>query len=332
MTTVSDRSRAAPTAGAPPLGPIGRVAFMVVIGVMWVLRRMPDKPIYRITYMLGSGVYLVMPARRAMARRNLRRVCEWLVANDMANPRVARAARDPRALEHLVRATFGHWMLTYAEAVMTPRYGRDELERRVVRADPEATADAMAPPGPGQPGPIHMAIHFGAVDLAALYGARVGPVPMTGPMETLESPLARAYFEHVRDELGVTIVPLGDAATELVAALKRGEALGLVADRNIIGKGTLVEFFGAAARIPTGPAVISVQTGAPLYLEVIERTTPGAWLGHTVRLRPAPEAARREAARSIVAQQVREFERLIARAPEQWTTLFFPIWEDEGGA
>jgi hypothetical protein len=34
--------------------------------------------------------------------------------------------------------------------------------------------------------------------------------------------------------------------------------------------------------------------------------------------------------RDIIEQEARAFERLIARAPEQWTTLFFPIWSDEG--
>ena len=38
---------------------------------------------------------------------------------------------------------------------------------------------------------------------------------------------------------------------------------------------------------------------------------------------------RREATRSILEQEARTFERIVARAPEQWTTLFFPIWEDE---
>lgn len=318
--------------GAPTLGPLGRLLFGLVIGVIWILRRLPDKPIYRATYALGAGLYLVMPRRRDMARSNLRRVCGWLVAHDMASPRVARAARDPQALEHMVRAAFGHWLLTYAEAVIVPRYGREELERRLVPMRPAATAEALSVPEPGRPGPIHMTIHFGSIDLAALYGARVGALPLTGPMETLDSPLARAYFERVRHELDATIVPLSEAVTELVSALKRGEAVGVVADRNVVGKGTVLEFFGAPARIPAGPAVLSVQTGAPLFLEIIERTAPGEWAGHTVRLQPEPGAKRRDAARSILEQQVREFERGIARAPEQWTTLFFPIWEDEDGA
>jgi KDO2-lipid IV(A) lauroyltransferase len=145
-------------------------------------------------------------------------------------------------------------------------------------------------------------------------------------MELVASPLARAYFEHVRGALGVTIVPAGAAAGALVAALRRGEAVGLVADRNIVGSGLPVDLFGARTRLPIGPALLSVQTGAPLYLIAIERTGPGDWLGHTVALRAEPGLGRREATRSILEQEARAFERIIARAPEQWTTLFFPIW------
>ena len=35
-----------------------------------------------------------------------------------------------------------------------------------------------------------------------------------------------------------------------------------------------------------------------------------------------------DAMRQIIEQEARAMERVIARAPEQWTTLFFPIWED----
>jgi lauroyl/myristoyl acyltransferase len=74
--------------------------------------------------------------------------------------------------------------------------------------------------------------------------------------------------------------------------------------------------------------MLSVATGAPLYLEAIERSG-GDWLGHTIALRPEPGAKRREAVRQLIEQEVRAMERVIARAPEQWTTLFFPIWEDQ---
>jgi lauroyl/myristoyl acyltransferase len=314
---------------APPLGPFQRVAFRALISGLWLARRLPDQPLYRSAFAIGAGLYLLLPERRRLVRSNLRRVVDWLVANDMATPRVRRAAADERSLERLVRDCFGHWAVTYAEAALGPRYSGDELARRFVPVYPETSAEALSVPEPGRPGPIHMAMHFGSVDLSALYGARVGPLPLTGPMEFVEAPLARAYFDRVRNELDVTIVPLGKAAEALTAALARGEAVGIVADRNIVGRGTPARLFGGPVRLPVGPAMLSIQTGAPLYLEAIERSDTGHWLGHTIALRPEPGASRREAMRQIIEREARAMEQVIAHAPEQWTTLFFPIWEDE---
>jgi KDO2-lipid IV(A) lauroyltransferase len=316
----------------PPLNLFERVVFRMLIFGLWLGRKLPDKPLYRAAFAIGAGLYLLLPERRALVRRNLKRVCDSLVETGTASPRVARAARDPRSLDRLVRDTFGHWVVTYAEAALGPRYSGEELQRRLVPVDPDASEVALSVPEPGQPGPIHMAMHFGSVDLSALYGSLVGTLPLTGPMEFVESPLARAYFDRVRFELGVTIVPLENAAEALTGALERGEAVGIVADRNVVGRGSAMQLFGAPVRLPIGPAMLSVQTGAPLFLEAIERTGPGEWLGHTVPLRPPPGAKRREATRAILEQEVRAMERIIARAPEQWTTLFFPIWEEEAGA
>jgi KDO2-lipid IV(A) lauroyltransferase len=307
------------------------VALRLLLLILAVAQRLPDRPIYRVAFAVGAGLSLLMPGRRALARHNLARVCDWLDAAGMATPRVHAAARDGRALDRLVRATFGHWVLSYVEAALAPRYSAADLLARVRAADAAASREALAAPPPGGVGVIHMAMHFGSVDLSAVYGARLSPLPVTGPMEYVTAPLARAYFEHVRKALGVTIVPIGDAARALTAALRRGEAVGVVADRNIVGSGIAVELFGAPARLPVGPAVLSLQTGAPLYLDAIERTSPGEWLGHTVPLRPAPGLTRREATRSILDQEARAFERIIARAPEQWTTLLFRIWDDEDG-
>jgi lauroyl/myristoyl acyltransferase len=316
---------------APSLSAGQSIVLRLVLVLLAIAQRLPDRPIYRIAYVLGAGLSLVMPARRRQARRNLARVCSWLVEHEMASPRVAAAARDTRGLDRLVRAAFGHWVLSYVEAALAPRYSAEELRVRFVAADPATSREALAARPPGEVGVIHMAMHFGSVDLSALYGARVGALPLTGPMEIVDSPVARAYFEHVRHALDVTIVPVGDAASTLLAAIRRGEAVGVVADRNIVGSGLAVDLFGSPARLPIGPAVLSVQTGAPLYLEAIERTSPGEWLGHTVAISPPPGVSRKEATRSIVEQSARVFERIIARAPEQWTTLFFPIWEDEEG-
>lgn len=317
---------------APPepigLGPVQRLAFRLLIGLIGLLQRLPDGPLYRIAFAVGAGLSLVMPARRAVATANLARVCDWLVAEGLASPRVGAAARDRRRLAALVRSAFGHWIVSYVESALAPRYDRDALLERVRRVDPEASARAIEPPPPGGVGQIHMAMHFGSVDLSAIYGARVGSQPLTGPMEEVAHPFARAYFDHVRQALGATLVPIAGAGAVLAAALERGEAVGLVADRVIRGSGNPVELFGAPVRMPIGPAVLSVQSGATIYLHALERTGPGRWDGHTIVIRAEEGLSRRAAVRSIVEQEARAFERIIARAPDQWTTVFFPVWDD----
>jgi phosphatidylinositol dimannoside acyltransferase len=308
-----------------------RVVLRLVLGALAVAQRLPDRPLYGVVFLAGRWLAPLMPARRALVRANLARVCAWLVAEGRATPEVAAAAADPARLEALTRSAFGHWALSYAEAALAPRYGARELRERIVTHDPEAAAEALARPGPGQVGRIQLGLHFGSVDLAGLYGTRVSGLPVTAPMERVANPLARAWFEHIRRALGVTIVPVAGAARELAAALRRGEMVGLVADRAISGSGARVRLFGAPVRLPLGPAVLAVQTGAPIYLQAVARVAPGRWVGHTMPIRPPEGAARQHAVRAILESQARAFERIVAEAPEQWSTLFFPIWE-EGGA
>ena len=307
-----------------------RLALRALIWGVALTRRLPDEFVYRAAYALGSGLSLLMPARRRVARANLARVCTWLADAGMATPRVAAAAAGGRALDRMVRAAFGHWAVSYAESMMAPRYGSRQLQERIVAEDPAASAGAIVAGQRGGVGRIHLGMHFGSVDLSAIYATRVGGQSLAAPMERVDDPVASAWFEHVRGELGVDIVPLAGAAAGLRARLARGETVGLVADRMIVGSGTRVTLFGAPVRLPRGPAVLAAETGAPIYLTAVARTGTARWVGHTIRIEPPAGVSRREAVRWILEQEARAFERIVAIAPEQWSTMFFPIW-DVGG-
>jgi lauroyl/myristoyl acyltransferase len=317
---------------ATELGLLGRGAFRFVVALLRFLQWLPDRPLYRVAHAVGAGLYLALPSRRALVRANLERTCRWLDHEGLATPQVAAAVANPRRLDSMTRAAFGHWIATYVEAALAPRYSREELLARVHNVTPEATAKSLSKTPEGDVGPIYMSMHFGALDLSALYGARVGVEPLTGPMEEVTNPFARAYFAHVRRELDVTIVPLEGAARELSERVARGEAVGVVADRLIAGSGRQVELFGAPVRMPIGPAVLSIQTGGTLYLQALERTKPGEWNGHTVPITADRGLTRKAAVGSILEQEVRAFERLVAKAPEQWSTAMFQIWDDIDGS
>ncbi len=87
-------------------------------------------------------------------------------------------------------------------------------------------------------------------------------LPLSGPMEQVDNPVMRDYFARTRGALGMDLLPMQGVAPMLVERIRRGEAVALVADRVIGGQGTRVQLFGAAARLPAGPAILALETGS----------------------------------------------------------------------
>jgi lauroyl/myristoyl acyltransferase len=301
---------------------------LLLVGVR-LLQLLPDKPVYRLTYAAGRGLSYLMPERRALVRANLGRVCRSIDATGRASPRVAAAARDGGRLDALVREVFGHWVLTYVESAMLTRYDADALRARVQLKDPGSTAAALRPVPEGSPGPIFVGMHLGSVELGALYAAVLGHLPVSGPMEQVGNLVLRDYFRRTRGRLGMDLLPVRGSAPVLRERILRGEAAALVADRVIGGVGTRVDLFGAPARLPSGPSVLAVETGGPMYVLAVHRRGPGEWAGRLERIAVPATGTRRERTTATLQAQARTFERFIAEAPEQWWTLLFRIWEED---
>jgi KDO2-lipid IV(A) lauroyltransferase len=171
--------------------------------------------------------------------------------------------------------------------------------------------------------------HFGFWDLGGLWLTLKG-YPMTTVVEPLEPPALFEWFRSQREALGLTIHPLGPGAPgQLMKALRAGRLVGLVADRDLAGTGVDVEFFGEVTKLPGGPAVLAIRTGAPLFPSIVYQARGGK--GHGV-IRPPLEIERTGDLRADVARVTRmlaaEFEELIRRAPEQWH-MFQPNWPSD---
>ena len=192
---------------------------------------------------------------------------------------------------------------------------------------PETAAEALGPWTSNDGGRLFVGFHYGAIELAALYASRTGRIPVSGPMESLENPAMRAYFERTREQLGIDIFPLDDAAHQLTDRLARGEVVALVADRAIKGAGSKVELFGAPARLPLGPAVLTAESKARTYVVGMWRTGWGRWSARLDRIDLPEGRSRRERIHDALAEEARLLESMVANAPEQWWSLFFPIWD-----
>ncbi len=289
----------------------------------WIACHLPERPLIALAEVAGELWYRRTPDRAAQARRNLQRVTTWLSAHDRGTSLARAAASDPRVLERLVRLAYRHAARYYLEVARTPGLRPSDLATRMI-VEPREVADQMFTSGHPF---ILVGLHFGALEMPGVYLAtRAGGV--VTPMETLADTGLQDWIVRTRGVAGVRLVGLREARRELAAALRAGSTVGLVGDRDLTGGGTLTEFFGAPASLPLGPALLAVESGAPVFVAGVRRTTPGRYRASLHPVAIPPDGTRRERATMATAAIARGFERVIEDAPEQWWAVFFPIWPD----
>jgi KDO2-lipid IV(A) lauroyltransferase len=115
-------------------------------------------------------------------------------------------------------------------------------------------------------------------------------------------------------------------ARDALEHLRRGDVLLLLADRDVLGNGRPVAFFGERAKLPTGPVELALRTQLPLLPVTVLRT--GADRVRIVVDAPIvlSRSGNREA--DVAAGMLRlagALEVSIQRAPDQWFALS-PVW------
>jgi KDO2-lipid IV(A) lauroyltransferase len=304
-------------------GVVSRLRGRLLLTASWLACRLPEGPLVRLADLAGDVWYRATPDRAAQARRNLRRVVADLAERDRGSPLVRAAATDPRALERLVRSAYRHAARYYLEVARTPALAPGDIDELIEIETPDLVADAFRP---GRAS-IFVGLHFGAIELPALLLAtRVGGA--VAPMETIDDPRLQEWFVRTRGAAGVRIVGLREARRELQAALLEGISVGLVGDRDLTGGGVPTDLFGAPARLPLGPAMLGVESGAPLFVAGVRRAGVGRYRGRLEAVTVPADGSRRERVTATMAGLATAFERIVEDAPDQWWAVFFPIWPD----
>jgi phosphatidylinositol dimannoside acyltransferase len=155
--------------------------------------------------------------------------------------------------------------------------------------------------------------------------------PLTVVVEVLKPKMLFDRFVAHRRSLGMTIVPLvrgGDATAKCLEKIREGGYVALVSDRDLSGTGVPVRMFGKTTKLPPGPAVLALRSGAPLIPACIYHRPDGTW--HTWVMDPIDGGVTGETPENvaILTQRLAEcFERMIARDPAQWHA-FSRMWLD----
>lgn len=165
-------------------------------------------------------------------------------------------------------------------------------------------------------GILAMTPHLGCFEIVSLYYAARHPMTVMyrPPRQRWAEALMRAGRARGKIELATADMR---GVRLLLAALKRGEAVGILPDQVASkGEGVWADFFGRPAYTPTLPARLADSTGAVVLMMFGERLSYGR--GYRVHIQPMPEGAlsgdKQLATRALNAT----LEDLIAQHPDQY--------------
>jgi phosphatidylinositol dimannoside acyltransferase len=264
--------------------------------------------------LLGIGFAQSMRSRREMVERHLLRVSEGRL-------------RGP-ALRRTVQAAFDSYARYWVETFRLPWLTAEAVDAGFSYDGYGQIADALE----AGTGAIVALPHLGGWEWAGRWVADRGH-PITVVVEPLSPPEVFEWFVGLRRSLGMTVVPLGPHAAGAVArAIASNQIVCLLCDRDLTGGGVPVRFFGETTKLPAGPALLGLRTGAPVFPTAVYFT--GHRDGHLGLVRPPLPLTREGSLREDVARTTQqlafELEELIRRAPEQWH-LFQPNWPSDPG-
>jgi len=282
----------------------------------WRVVRALPRPVAEAVFRAGAD-HAHRKGGRGTARlsANLRRV---------VGPELPEAELDAltrRALRSYAR----YWM----EAFRLPSRSREQLRQGFRLDRQELLAEAVA----SGRGAVVALPHSGNWDAAGAWVAAMG-WPLTTVAERLKPEAVFERFVAFREGLGMEIIPTHGGSRPpfdvLVDRVRAGHVVPLLADRDLSARGVEVTFFGGRTRMPVGPALLAIRTGAPLFVASMwyEPDMPCARLEGPLPV-PGPDSGPLDQRVRALTQQVAD--RLaagIAEHPEDWHMLQ-RMWLDD---
>jgi KDO2-lipid IV(A) lauroyltransferase len=279
-----------------------------------VVRHLPD-PVVRAGFRQAADLAWRRRGRGVIQlERNLARV----LGVEASNPAVRELSKDA------MRSYLRYW----SEVFRMPTWGtRGVLDR--IRVEGEDGLRAELSLGVG----VVLALpHCANWDHAGAWVAAAG-MPFTTVAERLNPPELYDAFAAYRQGLGMEVLPLDrNSGLEVIATLSRrlrdGKLIALVADRDLTEAGLEVEFFGHPARMPGGPAALSVSTGASLLPVTQWYHEDHMHLRIHPKIQQPTHGSRQDRILSMTQSLAGVFEATIRANPADWHMLQ-RLWSDD---
>lgn len=272
-----------------------------------IVRALPEKFAYKTFDRIGRYALSRNGSRVRRLQSNLSRVCPEKSAAEM---------------QDLMRLAMSSYMRYWCDTFRSPDWSRERIANTVT-VDGEELLTAPMKNGTG----VVVALpHAGNWDHAGSYFCGMG-FPLVTVAERLKPEALFNKFLEYRQNIGMEVLALDSRSiVTLMQRAREGALIALVADRDLSKSGVDVSFFGHPARMPAGPALLSIRTGIPLITAFVSYTPMGIHIVFNPVEIPT-NGSEEERISQVVQRCADLFAQGISSAPHDWHMLQ-RIWTD----
>jgi len=230
---------------------------------------------------------------------------------------------DDTKLKQAVRAVLRNTARNYFDLIKIPHIKPDDIEHSITVHNWHNLDDALK----RRKGVIMVTAHLGSFDMVAQIFA-LRSIKTTIVVESLEPPSLLRHVVALRESNGLHLVPAQAGALQImIQALRRGEMVLIVSDRDIANNGQKLTFFGEETTLPDLAVRLAMRTGADVVPAFNLRRGDGKYDAY---FEPAINVI--QGGNGAIIKNMEQItivmEKYIKSCPEQWTVLS-PIWARE---
>ncbi len=275
---------------------------------------LPRWLMFRMAWLVGHFYWAVMKRDREMVRRNLSKVLD-----------------SPREVSRATRRTFVQYAKYLVDYTRMDLLREDNFHGLVGRFRGKEYIDEALARGKGG---LILTAHLGNWEMGGVFLTLLGYSLTVITAQDFEARLHN-YRVRLRQGQKIKVVTLDDTLASALAvlnALKANELVALLGDRDLMGKGVPVTFFGRRVYLPMGPSLLATLSEALLIPTFVLMDRKDRYLCLAEAPVPLQRSGRREEDLAVNTQRIAAvMEKFIRAHPEQWFT-FYDFFEKHGAA
>ena len=254
----------------------------------------------RFSFLIAVLFYYIIPIRKKTVLENLH--------NAFPN-------YDEKKLKSIAFGSYKSFAIALAEILYIPAMSKEDIKKQVDCNNVELIREKYEE----NKGVILLSAHFGNWEFMATSLAAQLNIPISVVIKPQRNPYVTNWMNKARTKWNNEIVPLGISIRQTYQTIKDKKIVAMVADQRGPEESIKINFFGRNLTVLTGPAALSLKTGAPILYGISVRQDDYSYKSVMTEIsnENLPES-NEEKIKELSQRHMAYLEGYIRKYPEQW--------------